>query len=193
LELEHKSLVAQSYFNLGILKRLQNDLESGLEYSNKALTMFKKLNDCDGQAEVLIELAILDISLKDFDHAFELLEEAKHLSTEVDDPELDIELFHGFACYHFGRTNFSDSLKEVSEAIKTAEKYYLPAWECYKFRAKLHVQCKDKESASRDILRCVEFLDNILKHVPEEYQETFRGNADVQEAYILMKEITESD
>jgi len=52
---------------------------------------------------------------------------------------------------------------------------------------------KEKDNARKDILKCVELIDKLIKNTPDTYKDTFKKRANVAEAMLLMKTLTESN
>ena len=151
------------------------------------------MKDSDGQTESYIELAKLNLQINDLIRAKNHLEEASVLAPKVNDPDLDIELHATYSRYYHTQKEWEKALDHINKAIATAGKYGLPAWQIYFARSKLLNKIKENDNVRKDILKCVELIDKLIKNIPDSYKDIFKQRSDVLEAIQYMKTLTESD
>ncbi|OGL42599.1 MAG: hypothetical protein A2161_01690 [Candidatus Schekmanbacteria bacterium RBG_13_48_7] len=179
------------YLNLGILKKIRTDYKKSAELILESLRLFEEADDIDGQAEANTELARINQFIGDNTTALKYLQTAQKLAADVNDPELDADLLFAYSEYFQKMKRTDDAINKIDEAIKLTEKHLLPDYKYYFFRTKLYYKMKLWEKASKDIYKCIEKVEKIMKNVPDEYLEAFKNRSDVKEVYRLINKFME--
>ena len=148
--IKNDTLISWVYNNLGnVYSDGYKDVDKGISYYNKALSILKKLNDTIEILTPTINIAWTYIDSEKFDDAFPYLQEAQSYSKNYEVEEIEVSLNYLLGRYYVHKKEFDMALGHFEASILSGEKkeMFLQLSEVYLEQSKLYEALNDNDKA----------------------------------------------
>jgi len=118
--LQDSLLIANSLNALGVIQRRAGDMESAKPYYQRALDIYKAKQNIEGQSTCIMNLAIIAKTLKDYDTAITLYDEA--LSLKPNNDRLKAYIYGNLSSVYNAKKDFTKSINYAEKALALRRK-----------------------------------------------------------------------